>query len=232
MLSLNYWIIVVVCLAVLAGLLFWSVRSRRARKRSTPAEWALTSRSVFSIEERRFYRHLCTSLPDNIVLAKLPLVRFCQPTDAQQVRYWYDLLGVIHVTFAICTGSGRVVAVVDLEGERGSSRRTLQINESVLAACGMRYLRCPPDALPSAPELQQLVPPPAAPRMVSGASPVHETRNKHSRIVASRRQERASRWQDSTLAVQDSTFGGDSLLDPPSGLGGVVTDARGTPLRH
>jgi hypothetical protein len=232
MLLPNDLIIALACLAVLVGLLFWSMRSRRAKKKAMPAEWALTSRSVFSIEERRFYRHLCASLPDNIVLAKLPLVRFCQPTDTQQVRYWYELLGVIHVTFAICTGSGRVVAVVDLEGERGSSRRTLQIKEAVLAACGVRYLRCLPDALPLAPELQQLVPPPAASRMVSGASPVHETRNKLSRIVASRRQERASRWQDSTLAVQDSTFGGDSLLDPPSELGGVVTDAHGTPLRH
>ena len=26
--------------------------------------------------------------------------RFSQPTDPQQVRYWYELLGAIHVTFA------------------------------------------------------------------------------------------------------------------------------------
>ncbi len=226
------WTIAIVCLATLSGLLFWSVRRRRSNRKALPAEWALTSRSVFSIEERRFYRHLCTALPQNIVLSKLPLVRFCQPTDADQVRYWYELLGVIHVTFAICTGSGRVVAVVDVEGERGSSRRTLQIKEAVLAACGIRYLRCPADTPPSAPELQQLVPPAATPRSMAAASPVNETRNKLSRIVASRRQERASRWQDSTLAVPDSTFGGDSLLDPPNELGGVVTDAAGTPLRH
>jgi len=231
MLPLRDWIIAAACLTVLIGLLIWSARARQSRRKRLPAEWALTSRSVFSIEERRFYRHLCAALPEHIVLAKLPLVRFCQPTDANQVRYWYDMLGVIHVSFAICSGSGRVLAAVDVEGERGSSRRTLQVKESVLAACGVRYLRCPPDAPPSAQALQQLVPAMTVSR-TAVPSPVAETRNKLSRIVATRRQERASRWQDSTQSAPDSTFSGDSLLDAPGDLGGAVADASTSSLRH
>src|SRR5215510_11164975 len=86
------------------------------------------------------------------------MVRFIQPNDPAQVRYWYDLLGAIHVTFAVCSANGRVLAAIDLDTDRGNSRRVLQIKQSVLAACRVRYLRCPVDHLPSVPELQLLVP--------------------------------------------------------------------------
>ena len=78
------------------------------------------------------------------------------------MRYWYELLGAIHVTFAICSANGRVLAAIDLDTDRGNSRRVLQIKQSVLGACRVRYLRCPVDHLPSIPELQLLVPQSAA----------------------------------------------------------------------
>ena len=92
------------------------------------------------------------------MLSKLPLVRFCQPNDPSEVRYWYDLLGAINVTFAVCSANGRVLAAIDLDTDRGNSRRILQIKQSVLGACRVRYLRCPVDNLPTAAELQLLVP--------------------------------------------------------------------------
>ena len=117
-----------------------------------PSEWALSARPVFSTDERRVYRLLREALPHHIVLSKLPLVRFSQPVDPSRVRYWYDLLGSIHVTFAVCSANGRVLAAIDLDTDRGNSRRVLQIKQSVLAACRVRYLRCPVDHLPSVPE--------------------------------------------------------------------------------
>ena len=54
------------------------------------------------------------ALPHHIVLSKLPLVRFCQPNDPQQVRFWYELLGSLNVTFAVCSANGRVLAAIDL----------------------------------------------------------------------------------------------------------------------
>jgi hypothetical protein len=92
------------------------------------------------------------------VLSKLPLVRFSQPVDPSRVRYWYDLLSSIHVTFAVCSANGRVLAAIDLDTDRGNSRRVLQIKQSVLGACRVRYLRCPVENLPSVAELQLLVP--------------------------------------------------------------------------
>ena len=134
---------------------------------------------MFTTDERRVYRLLREALPHHVVLSKLPLVRFCQPTEPSDVRYWYDLLGAIHVTFAVCSPNGRVLAAIDLDTDRGSSRRTLQIKQSVLGACRVRYLRCPVDHLPSAAELQLLVPqaaPRAARAAADAAAPAHRSR--------------------------------------------------------
>lgn len=145
------------------------------------------------------------------MLSKLPLVRFCQPTDPQQVRYWYELLGSTHVGFAICSANGRVLAAIDIDTERGNSRRALQIKQKVLAACRVRYLRCPVDHLPSVPELQLLVPhqmPAArAPQAASQAAGAPEN--------GSRRRPHRALWQDSGF-FQDSFFGTDSRMGPDS----------------
>src|SRR5437879_6419362 len=96
------WIVALAALAaVLLVLLVWLRRPRGpAAPAPLPTEWALTARPVFSTDERRVYRLLREALPHHIVLSKLPLVRFCQPTDPNEVRYWYDLLGSNHVAFA------------------------------------------------------------------------------------------------------------------------------------
>src|SRR5512139_3779273 len=95
------WIIALAALAgfVLAsGAWIWFMR-RPTKPTPLPTEWNLTPRPVFTTDERRVYRLLREALPHHIVLSKLPMVRFSQPTDPAQVRYWYDLLGAIHVTF-------------------------------------------------------------------------------------------------------------------------------------
>ncbi|MCU0921362.1 MAG: DUF2726 domain-containing protein [Burkholderiaceae bacterium] len=212
--KLLLWTIALATLVLCAGLLaWWWARVRTQRPLPLPADWNLTARPVFSTDERRVYRQLREALPHHIVLSKLPLVRFSQPTDPEQVRYWYELLGAIHVTFAICSANGRVLAAIDLDTDRGNSRRVLQIKQSVLAACRVRYLRCPVDHLPSIPELQLLVPqstvaargPQAAPRVDTARDPLSST-------VAARRRERSALWQDSGF-FQDSFFGAESRAD-------------------
>jgi len=154
-----YWIAALaVCVLGLAIGLVWALRRPANPGKGLPAEWSLTARPVFSADERRVFRLLREALPHHVVLSKLPLVRFCQPTEAKEVRYWFDLLGSAHVTFAVCSPNGRVLAAVDLEGERGVTPRGLQIKQAVLSACRVRYLRCALDQLPSVAELQLLVP--------------------------------------------------------------------------
>ncbi|MBK6470807.1 MAG: DUF2726 domain-containing protein [Betaproteobacteria bacterium] len=230
---LDIWSLAGLAIALLLGVVLLVLRWRR--KTSTPElpnDWALTARPVFSTEEKRLYRQLRDALPHHIVLSKLPLVRFCQPTHGDQVRYWYRLLGSAHVTFAICSTSGRVLAAVDLEAERSTPSRAQQIKQSVLDACRVRYLRCGPDKLPSAAVLQNLLPLPAlTARMASVPLPMAHSRERLTSTVRSRRQERTNLWQDSTFA--DSRY---SSLLPPLDLGEDAGNAPGSsrpfPLKH
>ena len=198
-----------------------------------PTDWTLSARPVFSADERRVYKLVREALPHHIVLSKLPLVRFTQPNDPNEVRYWYDLLGSIHVTFAICSANGRMLAAIDLDNDRGNSRRVLQIKQSVLGACRVRYLRCPVDNLPSAAELQLLVP--SAGASARGPQPaaspsrdLGDARDSLSNTVATRRAQRSALWQDSSL-FQDSFFGLDSRLE---GFGSSEFAATPSPAAH
>lgn len=218
------WILASLSLALLLGAALLTLRTRVPKKRPLPTEWTLTARPVFSSDERRVYRQLREALPHHILLSKLPLVRFCQPTDPDEVRYWYELLGSNHVSFAICSSNGRVLAAIDLESERSSSRRSLQIKQAVLSACKVRYLRCSPDHLPSLPELQLLVPqigpaargPQAAPASPH-ASGLGDARDHLASTLASKRRERTTLWADSGF-LQDSFFGADGRME-----GGLVS---------
>jgi hypothetical protein len=216
------WILIAAVLtAALLVTLYWVLRARdRDKPVPMPTEWAVAARPVFSADERRVYRLLREALPHHIVLSKLPLVRFCQPNDPAEVNYWYELLGANHVTFAVCSANGRVLAAIDLDTDRGSSRRVATIKQSVLSACRVRYLRCPVDNLPSVAELQLLVPQPSV--TARGPQPasappqdLHQARDSLASTVANRRAERSALWQDSSL-FQDSFFVPDSRLD---GLG-------------
>ena len=210
--------------------LIWSLRRpERQHGKPLPTDWSLTARPVFSADERRVYRLLKEALPHHVVLSKLPLVRFCQPTETNEVRYWFDLLGAIHVSFAICSPNGRVLAAIDLDSERGVSGRSLQIKQSVLGACRVRYLRCPVDNLPTTAELQLLVPfsnsqsrgPQAAP--AAGAGGLAAARRRPSINSKTPRRAggpaptgRASLWQDSAV-FQDSFFAPDSRFETSLG---------------
>ncbi len=208
-------VLLLLAVAVLIGI--WLVR-RPKPVPPLPTEWALSPRPVFSADERRVYKLLREALPHHIVLSKLPLVRFSQPSDPAQVRFWYDLLGATNVTFAVCSANGRVLAAIDLDTDRGNSRRILQIKQSVLGACRIRYLRCPVDNLPSAAELQLLVPSSTA-ATARGPQPsgvprrdLHEARDTLASTVATRRAQRSALWQDSSL-FQDSFFAPDNRFD-------------------
>ena len=199
-------------------LAIWAVQIRKSKLNAPlPKEWALAPRPVFSTEERRVYRLLREALPHHIVLSKLPLVRFCQPTNPSNVRYWFELLGSNHVTFAVCSANGRVLAAIDLDADRGHSSRVQQVKHAVLNACRVRYLRCPVQHLPSVAELQLLVPQGTAAARGPMPAPVPpptltQARESLSSTVATKRAARPALWQDSSV-FQDSFFAPDNRSD-------------------
>lgn len=254
--------ILVLLTAGSVGLLAYVLLERRRKvEPALPSEWLLTPRPVFNDHEKRVHRQLREALPQQVVLAKLPLIRFCQPTDPAQVRFWYELLGAIHVSFAVCNANGRVLAAIDLEDGRGGPRRALQIKQAVLAACQIRYVRYAAEQTPSVPELQLLVPAAAAqwpgvaasaaaaahagaaaPAGRAPAAAVLRNGLRPSGFEADtmpQRLGRSARWPDSGF-LKDSTFGRDSVISgfshsrsgvPPERDGKVV-DHHPQPARH
>ena len=211
------WIIALISLGLIAPALIWLLLNRRKpAPHPLPTEWTIAPRPVFSVEERRVNRLLRDALPHHVVLAKLPLVRFCQPSDNKETRYWFDLLGAIHVGFAVCSPNGRVLAAIDVDADRPSSQRAIQIKQAVLSACRVRYLRCGIDNLPTVAELQLLVPfstsgTTRGPQPAPAPAAPGETMA-YGEASARRRAERKPLWQDSGL-FQDSFFAPESRHD-------------------
>lgn len=207
------WILALLAVAILllAGVL-WARRRPDMSQVSLPNDWAVTARPVFNTDERRVYRLLREALPHHVLLSKLPLVRFCQANDAKEVNYWFGLLGSVHVSFVVCSPNGRVLAAIDVEGERPPTKRTLQIKQSVLAACRIRYLRCAANNLPSIAELQLLVPYSNAASRGPQAAPAPSARVNLPAKPAATRPGRQSLWQDASM-FQDSFFAPDNRFD-------------------
>ncbi len=205
----------------------WMDRRRRAAPKELPSDWAVVPRPVFNTDERRLRRQLAEAFPNHLVMTKLQLIRFCHPDDPREMRYWYDLLSPLVVSFAVCSENGRVLAAVDVENnvdgiDSKGRRRALQIKQAVLEACRVRYARSPAGQLPTIAELQALLPDGAVPaRPAQGSSKLHEARNNLAHTVAARRRERA-RGDASRDAsdFQDSFFSTDARFDPttPSGF--------------
>lgn len=167
------WIVVlslaVIALSIALG---WSLWRGRRMSAALPEELTLVTRPVFSSEERRLLRLLREALPHHVLLSRLPLERFCQPSETKQAPLWADVVEGLFVSFAICSANGRVLVAIDLDTDRGPSLQRQQLKHAALDACRVRYLRLAADQLPSVSELQALVPhaanpTPAAPSVVA-----------------------------------------------------------------
>ncbi len=220
--------VLAVMVIVLAGLLLTRGRRSSGASSALPAQWGLSPRPVFGTDERHLYRLLREALPQHVILAKLPLVRFCQPVDPKRVQYWFDLLGATHVAFAVCSTNGRVLAAIDLDTGRNDASRAMQLKQAALNALRVRYVRVPHDQMPSLPELQLLVPQQTGARTLRTApGALSQARDQLSSTVASRRAARGALWQDSTQ-FPDSFFAPDTRMDGFGGSGqGGLYDRSG-----
>ena len=147
-----FWGILLCALAggILLGRL-WQQRAATAARRSWPARWNLNARPMFSVHERTLYRELRAALPQHVVLAKVSLLRFCQSADARDAKQWYERLQALHVSMAVCTSNGVVVAVIDIDNGAGKGpSKSQKMKEAVLDACRVRYVRCAPGQWPQA----------------------------------------------------------------------------------
>lgn len=213
------WVAVaaVIGLGAGAGVSLAFARARAPRQgQAQPQDWAISARPVFTAEERVLHRALTVALPQQVILAKLPLVRFCQPLNPERSAYWYELLQPLHVAFAVCSSNGRVVAAIDLQTP--ANRRQLQRKAGALEACGIRYVICQPSALPTPQDIANwglvadATQPASLPPRPAAQPSIAQAGEQLARTVRQRRAERQARWQDSGFA-SDSFFAPDSRLD-------------------
>lgn len=213
------WWTVAPAAALGGALLGWWWRGRRAKARlqGWPSRWDLQARPLFNAQERALHRELRAALPDHLVLAKVSLVRFCQPGQAAQARLWYDRLMGLHVSLLVCHPNGAVVSAIDFDTAPDARHgKTQRLKEAVLEACRVRYLRCRPGQWPHASLLATWALGHTAESRGVGAPQVqtlHDAGDQLARRLRERRAERAARWAESAFAP-DSFFAFDARGEP------------------
>ena len=196
----------------------WLLR-RPKRLPPLPTEWALSARPVFSTDERRVYKLLREALPHHIVLSKLPLVRFCQPSDPERgallvrpARRRSTSPSRSAAPTAACSprSTSTPTAATRAASCRSSSRCSAP---AASATCAARSTTCRRSA-----ELQLLVPSSTA-ATARGPQPgivpprdLDEARDSLASTVATRRAQR-TRALAGLVVFQDSFFAPDSRLD-------------------
>lgn len=232
-----------ILLSALAGGIFlgraWQQYATRAARRRWPGRWNLNARPLFSVHERALYRELRSALPNHVVLAKVSLLRFCQSSDANDAKLWYERLQALHVSMAVCTANGVVVSTIDIETNPSkAARKSQKLKEAVLEAARVRYVRCLPGQWPAPHLLAGWALGPTGAGIVGEGQHVssdrlHDAGDQLARKLRERRAERAARWAESSFA-QDSFFAMDSRFDgiaatSPAALGPI---ASGEDLGH
>lgn len=158
------WILSSIAFALLGGAAALWLAQRRSRPEPPPTPDGLfAARPVFDAIERRVHRELRAALPDLLVLARVPLRRFCRPLDFERARPFVSRMATLDVAFLICSPSGRVLGAIDLErSEDPGVAEQRRFKAELLAGCRVRYLRCNPEAMPDTDELMRLIDAPTA----------------------------------------------------------------------
>lgn len=155
--SLDPWLLAALAPLLLAvgawGQHAWAARTTKRRRR-IPRHWPLTPRALANSEEIRVWHWLARTFYDHHVMIKLPVTRFTLPRDPAQGKTWYQLLGSVYCTFAICKADGRVVGCVDVPGRSGIPRTVRQIKHSLLTQCGLPYWVIRSENLPTVAEIR------------------------------------------------------------------------------
>lgn len=212
--TLNQLALLACLCALCGGLIAWALL-RMNSSPALPKEWAVSARASLGVTERLLHQQLRRAFPHCLIMPKLGLAKFCQPGDPSKVGYWYSLLGSSQVTFAVCDADGWVLLAVDLEAERPRSRRSKQVKESVLAACGIRHLIVTRGPLPALSELRALIPSGASGDVQAATTPSQSLDAAWTTLantVAARRAQRDSKWQESEV-FQDSFFTGNGMVN-------------------
>lgn len=135
------------------GVLLYAAWLRKQSSASLrlPDKWPLTARVVVTNQEHEVLAWLRATFHDHLVMVKLPVLRFMAPTDKDKNGgggRWQEVLGGVYCTFTVCTTNGNVVGCVDVLGNRGMSKASRDLKDSLLSNCRIAYTVVRSSALP------------------------------------------------------------------------------------
>lgn len=116
-----------------------------------PDTWPLAARSLLTSEERAGLRWLKATFHDQMVMIKVPVLRFTVPTHEvhdSAAQRWQELLKGVYCTYTVCTPKGRVTGCVDLQTKRAMHQASRDLKEKLLSDCGLAYTVVALDKLP------------------------------------------------------------------------------------
>lgn len=126
-------------------------KQRVTESRDTVADWPPTATRIMSVPERKAYESLVKALPDNIVLAQVPLSRFMRVPTRYSYGEWLSRVGQLSADLLICDTTTEVQAVVEIRGAEESPRSIQRHNRMVrvLKAAGIQVLVWPENNIPT-----------------------------------------------------------------------------------
>jgi hypothetical protein len=139
-------------LVVLSFMLFASLALRALkRQRHEEGEWPFATQKPLSQVEQALYFRLVQTLPDQVVLAQVPLVSFLRVRKGEKWYEWYARISERSVDFLICDRDFGIVAAIELDDRDGPSRTKGDVAKNrALAAARVPLVRWHVTALPDA----------------------------------------------------------------------------------
>ncbi|MEK8031949.1 DUF2726 domain-containing protein [Ideonella sp. DXS29W] len=126
-------------------------KQRTVEARDTVADWPPTATRIMSVPERKAYESLLKALPDNLILAQVPLSRFMRVPTRYSYGEWLSRVGQLSADLLVCDASTQVLAVIEIRGAEESPRSVQRHNRMVrvLKAAGIQVLVWPDNAIPT-----------------------------------------------------------------------------------
>lgn len=131
-------------------------RSSRDDSLDTVGSWPPEAARVMTGTERKAFDLVRKALPQQLVLAQVPLSRFLRVPARHSYNQWVSRVGCLNADLLICDSGSRVLAVIDIrpanQSARGRQRHERMAR--VLRAAQISVLTWPENSLPSIAEVR------------------------------------------------------------------------------
>ena len=148
-------------LAVLLLALFVPMVVRAfVRQREDGGDWPFTIRKPLTRVEQVLYYRLVQTLPDQVVLAQVPLAMFLRVKKGRTWREWHNRISQKSIDFLVCDRDFTVVAGIELDDASHDSaiRSKADVTKGrALAAARVPLVRWRATALPDAATIRAVI---------------------------------------------------------------------------